>query len=130
MLPIPVPIESELFLPCLSVDEISLGMINLAPPSHLFVYTPTKLPSLISIHLHFPSLYLQNYNQDHMHILPIVHNVLREQFPKEYPYLVQFLVVSTFHKMAFTFIRPLSGSLITSYFENPFFPIPFIAFYT
>ena len=34
MPPIPAPIESELSLPCLSVDESHLGMINLVPPSH------------------------------------------------------------------------------------------------
>ena len=53
MQPIPVPIESELSLPCLSVDEIHSGMLNLAPPSQLFVYIPTKLPSLIDIHFAF-----------------------------------------------------------------------------
>ena len=93
MPPIPVPIESELSLPCLSVDEIHLGMINLAPhPTYLCTPQPNCLP-LSTYILYFPSLYLQNYNQDHMLILPIVSNLLRGQFPKEYPYLVQFLMV-------------------------------------
>ena len=91
--PIPVPIESELSLPCLSVDEIHLGMKNLAPhPTYLCTPPPNCLP-LSTYILHFPLLYLQNYNQDHMYILSIVNNVLRGQFPKEYPYLVQFMVV-------------------------------------
>ena len=85
MPPILVPIESELSLPCLSVDEIHLGMINLAPhPTYLCTHPPNCLPLSTCI-LYFPSINWQNYNQDHMHIWPIVLNVLRGQFPKEYP---------------------------------------------
>ena len=38
MPPIPVPFESELPLQSLPVDEIHLGMINLAPLSHFCVH--------------------------------------------------------------------------------------------